>query len=202
MPGATVCSKHGASAPQVRAAAQRRVAEQQAREVAQRMDVDVAQFDGNPIAALHDLLARDQAEMERYSRLATRLEDHELTYTTRSGIEQMRAVLGAYQAERDTLGKHLDLLLRAGIAHRMIEVRESQHKTAQTGLAELFKLVLTLFLGDVSSALADAGAFQVHDQVMSRINGRVQRRLEHEQTLIIRQVEIAAAKDAGPAQGR
>jgi hypothetical protein len=166
------------------------------------MDVDVAKFNGDPVAALHDLLARDQAEMERYARLATRLEDSELTYRTRSGTEQMRAVLGAYQSERDTLGKHLDLLLRAGIAQRMIEVRESQHKTAQTGLVDLFKLVLTLFMGDVGSALADAGAYEVHGQVMAALQGRVQRRLEREQTQIIRQIEIAAAKDSWPAQER
>jgi hypothetical protein len=186
----------------VRAAAERCVAEAKARELARRLDVDAAQFDGDPYAALRDLLARDQAEVERFGRLADQLGDGQLTYTTRSGAEQMRAILGAYQAERDNLGKHLDLLLRAGIAQRMLEVREARHKTAQTGVAELFRLCLTLFMGDVSSALADARAYQVHDAVMSRLRGRVQRRLEHEQTQIIKQVEILASKDAGPAQDR
>jgi hypothetical protein len=44
--GTTVCSVHGASAPQVRAAAQRRVAEARKREPAERLDVDVPQRRG------------------------------------------------------------------------------------------------------------------------------------------------------------
>jgi hypothetical protein len=192
--------KHGASAPQVREAAQRRVAEQQAREVARRMDVDPDQFDGNPFEALRDLLRRDQAEMERFGRLADRFEDDELTYTTRSGAEQLRAVLDAYRQERDALGRRLDLLLRAGVAERMIQVREAQHKTAQTGVTELFGHCLTLFAGDVSSALCDAGAYEHHDQVMTELKRRVRQRLEHEQTMIVTQIEIMARKDSGPAQ--
>ena len=73
--GSAVCMTHGAAAPQVRAAAERRVADTEAREIAARVGVDVARFDGNPYDALRDLLARDRAELERFARLVDRLQD-------------------------------------------------------------------------------------------------------------------------------
>ncbi len=200
IPGTTVCATHGGKAPQVREAAQRRVADTEARELARKIDVDVAQYNGNPFEALADLLARDQAEMERFGRLANRLEDSELTYTSKGGVEALRAVLTAYQSERDALGRRLDLLLRAGIAQRMAEVRESNHKTNQAGLAAIFAHCLTLFAADVSSALADAGAYEIHDQVMEKLRSRVQFRLANESAMIIRQVENMAGNGAGPAR--
>ena len=36
--------------------------------------------------------------MERFGRLANRLEDNELTYTSKGGVEALRAVLSAYQS--------------------------------------------------------------------------------------------------------
>jgi hypothetical protein len=92
IPGTTVCATHGGKAPQVREAAQRRVADEQARELARKIDVDVEQYDGNPFEALRDLLARDQAEMARFGRLADRLEDTELTYTTRGPASSSSAL--------------------------------------------------------------------------------------------------------------
>lgn len=152
MPGATVCSKHGAAAPQVRDAAAARVADAQAREIAARVDVDLTQFHGDPIEALRDLLARDQAQMERFGRLVDRFEDSQLVYTTKGGVEMLRAVLSAYQQERDSLSRRLDLMLKAGVAERLIQTREAQTKVGQQGTAALFGFCLTLFLSDVSSA--------------------------------------------------
>lgn len=198
IPGATVCATHGGSIGRVREAAAARVADAKARELAARVDVDVAQFDGDPIEALRDLLRRDQAEMERFSRLSAKLEDDQLTYTTRGGAEALRAVLTAYQSERDALGRRLDLLLRAGVAQRMLQVRETQHQSGVAGAVALFGMCMTMFLGDVSSALCDAGVFEQHDAVMEALRRRVRFRLEHEQSMIIRQIENMATKDSGP----
>ena len=99
--GTTVCLSHGASAPQVRAAADRRVQEGKVRELAARADVDVTQFNGDPRAALLDLLARDRAELERFGRLVARLSDGNEVYTAKSGVQQLRAEFTAYRAERD-----------------------------------------------------------------------------------------------------
>ena len=159
----------------------------------------MAQFDGNPFEALGNLLARDQAEMERFGRLADRLEDSQLTYTTKTGTEQLRAVHEAYRQERDALGRRLDLMLRAGVAERIAQTREAVHQTGVAGLAALFGNCLTLFLGDVSSALASAGAYEQHDAVMEALQRRVRFRLEHEQTMLIRQIENLATRDSDPA---
>jgi len=197
IPGTTVCSVHGGSAPQVREAGQRRVAEARARELAKRLEVDPDQFDGDPYVALRDLLARDQAEVERFGRLAVALEDGELTYRTRSGVEQLRAALDAYRAERDALGRHLDLLLRAGVAERLIQMREVQYKVNEASPAAIFGHCLTLFAGDASSALADARAYEYHDQVMAAFRRRVRQRLENEQEMILPQIRILAEGRAG-----
>ncbi len=193
--GAVVCLTHGAGAPQVRDAAERRVADTVAREVAARVGVDVERFDGNPYEALRDLLARDQAELERFGRLATRLEDSQLTYTSKGGVEMLRAVLGAYQQERDALGRRLDLLLRAGVAERLMQTREAQTRVGQQGTAALFGFCMTLFLGDVSSALCDAGVFDQHDQVMEKLQNRVRQRLEREHSQLLPQIENLATSD-------
>ena len=194
--GATVCLAHGAKAPQVREAAQRRVADAEAREIAARVDVDVEQFDGNPFEALRDLLRRDQMEMERFGRLADRFEDDQLTYTTKAGAEQLRAVLCAYRDEREALGRRLDLMLRAGIAERIAQTREAQHKTSHAGTVALFGHCLQLFAGDVSSALCDARAYEYHDKVMEAFKLRVRQRLANQQNMILTQLEILAGKDA------
>lgn len=198
MPGATVCSVHGGSIGRVKEAAQHRVADAQARELAARVDVDVTKFHGDPIEALRDLLARDQAQMERFGRLVGRFEDGQLTYTTRGGVEMLRAVLGAYQQERDALGRHLDLMLKAGVAERLIQTREAATKVGQQGTVQLFMLCMTMFLGDISSALCDAGVFEQHDQVLEAVQRRVRFRLEHESSMIISQIENMATKDSGP----
>jgi hypothetical protein len=64
----------------------------------------------------------------------------------------------------------------------------------------LFGHCLTLFLGDVRSALASARVIDQHDAVMEELQRRVRFRLEHERTQIITQIEIMATKDSGPAQ--
>lgn len=199
IPGATVCATHGGSIGRVKEAAAARVADAKARELAARVDVDVTQYNGDPIEALRDLLRRDQAEMERFSRLSAKLEDDQLTYTTRGGAEALRAVLTAYQSERDALGRRLDLLLRAGVAQRMLQVRETQHQSGVAGAVALFGMCMNLFLGDVSSALASAGAYEQHNAVMEELRRRVKFRLDHERTQILTQIEILASKDSGPA---
>ena len=200
--GVTVCMTHGGSIGRVKEAAERRVADAQARELARKVDVDVTKFHGDPIEALRDLLARDQAEMERYARLAARFEDSELTYTTKSGAEQLRAVLGAYQTERDALGRRLDLMLRAGVAERLMQTREAETKVGQQGLVSMFGMCLTLFLGDISSALATVGVYDQHDQVMAEIQRRVRFRLQHENSMIITQIENMATADRRSGEDR
>src|SRR5437763_5521772 len=55
-PGSTVCVKHGAGAPQVRAAAARRVAGQEALRVAEQLGIDAAGSSTDPAEALGEAL--------------------------------------------------------------------------------------------------------------------------------------------------
>ena len=71
----------------------------------------------------------------------------------------------------------LDLMLRAGVAQRMMEVREAQYQADQTGVVSVFRFCVTMLRQDVSSALADAGAYDVHDEVMDKLQRRIQFRL-------------------------
>ena len=130
-------------------AAERRVADAEARELAARVDVDLGRVQRQPVRRAGNLLARDQAEMERFARLASRLEDDQLTYATKGGVEQLRAVLSAYQAERDAMGRRLDLMLRAGVAERMEDQGgPAPERPGRRGAA--LRLCMTLFLADVS----------------------------------------------------
>jgi hypothetical protein len=79
----------------------------------------------------------------------------------------------------------------------MVEAREAQHKVEAAGTVAIFGHCLTLFAGDVSSALCDAGAYEYHDQVMTALKRRVQQRLEREQTMILPQIRILAEGSAG-----
>lgn len=96
------------------------------------------------------------------------------------------------------MGRRLDLMLRAGIAERIAQTREAVHQTGVAGTVQLFMLCLTLFRGDVSSALASAGAYEFHNEVMEKLREKVQFRLEHESSMIITQIEIMATRDSGP----
>ena len=72
IPGTTVCAKHGGAAPQVRAAAARRVAEQKVREAAMKLDVDPEEFSADPVALLSGMIHSGAVMMERFSRLVDR----------------------------------------------------------------------------------------------------------------------------------
>ena len=109
MPGATVCSKHGGSIGRVKEAAQRRADETNARELAARVAVDLAQFDGNPFAALRDLLAPRSGRTRTLRPAGDRLSDDQLVYMTRSGSEQIRAALTGPTGRRDSLGRQARL---------------------------------------------------------------------------------------------
>jgi hypothetical protein len=89
-PGATVCVKHGAGAPQVRQAAAERMAEQKAVRLATQLDIDVTKFDGDPRRALAESLIIAQAWAARFGTLLGRLGDGQLRYAGKIS-EQRRA---------------------------------------------------------------------------------------------------------------
>ena len=88
-------------------------------------------------------------------------------------------------------------MLRAGVAQRMMEVREAQYQADQTGVVAVFRFCVTMLRQDVSSALADAGAYDVHDEVMEKLQRRIRFRLANEGPMIISQLQHMAARGDG-----
>jgi hypothetical protein len=130
IPGTTVCAKHGGAAPQVRAAAARRVAEQKVRKAAMKLEVDPQEVSTDPVALLGGMIHSGAIMMERFSRLVDRCEDGQgLVYTAKSGMRQIRPEFAALRAERESLGRHLELWLKVSMAQAQISRDQEKVQT-------------------------------------------------------------------------
>ena len=130
IPGTTVCAKHGGAAPQVRAAAARRVAEQKVRKAAMKLDVGPEDVSTDPVALLSGMIHSGAVMMERFSRLVDRCEDGQSpVYTARSGVRQVRPEFAALRAERESLGRHLELWLKVSMAQAQISRDQEKVQT-------------------------------------------------------------------------
>jgi hypothetical protein len=121
--GANICRVHGANGA-VRAAAQRRVAEEKARQEVAKQGI-VVPANQNPLDVLDETLARIVALRDRLGLVVDRLADESLRYPGRNG-ENIRGELTAYQgALRDTV-KAAEAMLKLGIAERRVRVQEAE----------------------------------------------------------------------------
>jgi hypothetical protein len=113
-------------APQVRAAAARRVAEQKIRKAAMKLDVDPQEVSTDPVALLSGMIHSGAMMMERLSRLVDHCEDGQsLVYTAKSGVQQIRPEFAALRAERESLGRHLELWLKVSMAQAQLNRDEA-----------------------------------------------------------------------------
>jgi hypothetical protein len=160
IPGTTVCAKHGGAAPQVRAAAARRVAEQKVRKAAMKLDVDLQDVSTDPVALLSGMIHSGAVMMERFSRLVERCEDGQsLVYTAKSGVRQIRPEFAALRAERESLGRHLELWLKVSMAQA--QVSRDQEKT------QIIDLVRTALATAVTNVLLRRGLdLSLHEDFM------------------------------------
>jgi hypothetical protein len=115
IPGTTVCATHGGSAPQVRAAAQRRVQEARARELAESVGVDVPQFASATDVARY-LLERVSRRSAQFGALADASGD--VTYTDRTGRERVRAAFAEEQRWLGSLAKVLGVMVTSAHEER------------------------------------------------------------------------------------
>ena len=124
--GANVCSKHGGSAGQVKAAAARRVAERKARVA---VDAEIAKTGRtvtagqDPLTVLEDALSDVVAVKERLGAIVARMADPELRYRGRAG-EQLRGELAAYMSCLRDVTRTAGVMIKLGIAERRAAVDE------------------------------------------------------------------------------
>lgn len=134
IPGATVCNLHGGKAPQVLAAARRRVQEAEAREAAERF---AARVDVHPAQALLELV-HYQAGIVAYWRARVEdITDDDLEWgVTRTktggddhGTTEEAAAHVAYRLlveAQDKLAAYASAALKAGVEERRVRLAEQQ----------------------------------------------------------------------------
>ena len=161
IPGTTVCAKHGGAAPQVRAAAARRVAEQKVRKAAMKLDMDPQDVSTDPMALLSGMIHSGAIMMERFSRLVERCEDgHSPVYTAKSGVRQIRPEFAALRAERESLGRHLELWLKVSLAQAQLNRDE-----AASQLTDRVATALSVAVTSVLLRHPEVDALALHDEI-------------------------------------
>lgn len=144
-----MCATHGGSAPQVRQAAARRVAEQKARDAVTRSGwIVVAGQD--PLTVLENALSDVVALKQRLGVIVDRLSDDGLRYRGRAG-EQIRGELAAYMASMRDVTRTAETMLKLNLAERRANVA----KTEARAIVEILRAVFTrLDLTSEQQALA------------------------------------------------
>ena len=110
-PGSNTCVKHGSGAPQVRAAAARRVAGREVAELAERLDVEVPEFTSAAEAAKY-LVDRVTRRAAQFGHLADSY-GRDLTYSDAIGVERLRAAVAGERQWLESLTKVLGVLAQA-----------------------------------------------------------------------------------------
>lgn len=110
---------HGGSAPQVRAAAKRRLAEDKIRRSLD--EVEVREID-NPLAELQRLTAEVVTWKDVLAAHVANLTDR-MRYTDEKGGEQLRAEVALYERAMDRAGKFLEMWARLGIDAMLAEMQ-------------------------------------------------------------------------------
>ena len=161
IPGTTVCAKHGGAAPQVRAAAARRVAEQKVRKAAMKLEVGPQEVSTDPVALLSGMIHSGAVMMERFSRLVDRCEDGQSpVYTARSGVRQVRPEFAALRAERESLGRHLELWLKVSLAQAQLNRDEEASE-----LTDRVATALSVAVASVLLRHPELDALVLHDEI-------------------------------------
>jgi hypothetical protein len=177
-PGSNTCVKHGSGAPQVRAAAERRLADAKAIELASRVQVELPQF-RTPGDAARYMLSQVTRRAAQFGALSDQLQS--AVYVDRAGQERVRAVLSEERRWLDSMSRLLSMASAAGTS-----------EPSGPDPVQLFGMLIGLFTEDVSSALIDAGLFEQREAVMAALAARGKLRLRQSQGLILEQIKIMA----------
>jgi hypothetical protein len=128
------------------------------------MKLDVAPQDvsADPVALLSGMIHSGAIMMERFSRLVDRCEDGQgLVYTAKSGVRQIRPEFAALRAERESLGRHLELWLKVSLAQAQLARDE-----AASQLADRVATALNVAVTNVLLRHPELDALALHDEIM------------------------------------
>lgn len=155
--GATVCAYHGANTPQARAAAEARLAEQEATKQVKTLGLAL---DITPTDALLQEVQWTAGHVQWLREKVQEIDEHELVWgktRVKEGGEDRGVTeeakpnvwLALYQSERDHLVKVCSAALRAGVEERKVRLAESQ--------GDLVVAVIRRILDGLLAALLTAG---------------------------------------------
>lgn len=119
--GTTVCASHGARAPQVKAAAQRRLTEDAAARELARLDLEPM---ADPLSQLALLAAQAAWWKDRMAERVNGLLD--LRYESADGAEQLRAEVALWERALDRTEKFCVSMARLNIDERLAEISQAQ----------------------------------------------------------------------------
>jgi hypothetical protein len=121
--GAPVCSMHGGKAPQVAAAARTRVVEALA---ARQLRAEGYEPTINPVEELLSLGSEVTALKDVLRTRVAELSDPEWVTTSKAAVEDVRAVVSAYERALDRCERTLISLLRLDLDSRRVRIEERQ----------------------------------------------------------------------------
>lgn len=134
MRGGRVCRSHGGAAPQVRAAAARRLAEAEAaKSIA---DVVVGPIE-NPLDALARIAAEAVALKDHFANVVAQLKD-QYRFTDDRKQEQLDARVGLYERALDRAHKFLTDWVRLGFEERKARLDDARAQLVATALRGVF----------------------------------------------------------------
>ena len=124
----------------------------------------------DPVALLSGMIHSGATMMERFSRLVDHCEDGQSpVYTARSGVRQIRPEFAALRAERESLGRHLELWLKVSLAQAQLNRDE-----AASELTDRVATALSVAVTSVLLRHPELDALTLHDEIKEEF-GRVAR---------------------------